>query len=766
MIAFSLILTLLPVNSLAKEDIFTEDVKNQFNNNGYIDVLIQMKDEFYNTEQVLPTDSEEVVIEKRESIIDNLKKNAEESQKEVLSYLKDGESTKQVQLLESYYSTNTIRAIARIDVIEDLDRFQNIAEISLNDSLETRGNEVKPTSPSWNLYSTDVPSVWNELGTKGEGVTIGFIDSGVYLDHPALKEQFRGYDKKTGKITIEGNWHDFVGDSKSPVDDLGHGTASTGVAVGGGDQDKMLGVAPESKWIAVRAFSTEYSLNTNIIKAGEWMLAPGGDVSKAPDVINNSWGGKSGNEKWFNNLLRAWLDAGIFPVFAAGNEKGLAEKGSIENPASLLEAFSVGSVDGNNYVSKFSKRGPSTFDPSATVIKPEVVAPGNVIYSANKYGKYSYWTGTSMAAPHVSGVVALMKSVNKHISNSEIRKILIDTATPLTDRDFVYTPNMAYGHGLVNARKAVEEARELTKTTIPIERVYGANRVETSTIIASKFFESADVVYIANGKRFSDGLAIGPLTFTEGEGPLLLTDDRLAPSIIAEIKRLNPKKIIVVGGENAVKKKVFDDLKFQTGITVERLAGVNRFETNAIIAKKIFDKQKSDTAFLVNGLRDADALSISSQAAKSGTPILLTRDDDLHENSKNFLMEHGIKKVTIIGGPAAVSTKVIDQLKSLDISTEVVYGSDRYETSSAVNKKYFPNTETVYIANGINGADALSITPKAGKESAAIQLIRKDSTSDSIKDYLKKAEAKRIFILGGELAISGNNQYSIENLFR
>lgn len=764
--AFSLLFTFFPAETFAKEEVFTQDVIDKFDEKGYIDVLIQMEDEIYNTEQVLPTDSEEVVIEKRKAILENLKNNAEESQKEVMNYLRDGQSTKQVELLESYFSTNTIRTIARIDVVEDLDRFDNILQISLNEVEDLSGSVAKNGEKEWNLNATGVKDVWENLGTKGEGVTIGIIDSGVYLQHPDLIESFRGYDPETKEISTAGNWIDFVKDTNSPVDDHGHGTAITGIATGGSKNGVPVGVAPGSKWIAARAFSTEFSLNTNLIKAGQWMLAPDGDVSKAPDIINNSWGGRSNNEKWFNNLLDAWLAAGIFPVFATGNEKGLAEKGSIENPASLLDAFAVGAVSSNNIIGNFSKRGPSLFDPTGTVIKPEVVAPGQLIYTTNKAGTYSNWTGTSMAAPHVSGVVALMKSVNKNLSNTQIRRILIETATPMTDANYNVAPNMAYGYGMINAYKAVQEARELLQAKIPVERIQGTNRIETSLKISNRFYSNSDVVYIANGFRFSDGLAMGPLTKVEGNGPLILVDDKATPATIAEIKRLQAKRIIIIGGEGAVSKSVADALELGTSIKPERIGGLNRFDTNRIIAERIYDEEQPKEVFLVNGMIGADALSVSAQAAKTGTPILLTRADLLEKESEEFLKDHDIKNVTIIGGEKAVSKKVIDKLSTMGIKTEVLFGADRFKTSKVVNQKYFPNADEIYLANGINGADALTISPKAGADTSAIQLIRKDSISEDIQEYLKSANPEKVFVLGGTAAIDDNNKFRVEALYQ
>lgn len=162
----------------------------------------------------------------------------------------------------------------------------------------------------------------------------------------------------------------------------------------------------------------------------------------------------------------------------------------------------------------------------------------------------------------------------------------------------------------------------------------------------------------------------------------------------------------------------------------------------------------------------ADALSVSAQAAKTGTPILLTRADLLEKESEEFLKDHDIKNVTIIGGEKAVSKKVIDKLSTMGIKTEVLFGADRFKTSKVVNQKYFPNADEIYLANGINGADALTISPKAGADTSAIQLIRKDSISEDIQEYLKSANPEKVFVLGGTAAIDDNNKFRVEALYQ
>ena len=108
-----------------------------------------------------------------------------------------------------------------------------------------------------------------------------------------------------------------------------------------------------------------------------------------------------------------------------------------------MEVFAVGAVDINKNIASFSKKGPSIFDKTKKVIKPDVVAPGVQVRSVDATGTYVSWNGTSMATPHVTGVVALLKEANKNLSVDEIEKIIKETAEPLKDTEFDKSPNMA-----------------------------------------------------------------------------------------------------------------------------------------------------------------------------------------------------------------------------------------------------------------------------------------------------------------------------------
>lgn len=770
MLSFAMIITVvLPSSkSFAIDEIYSDEVLDEINKNEYTDILIELKDKVTNIVRVSSYDDEEDTDIKREKIVENLKTNRDISQENILEFLENEKEEGKVKELESFYIVNTIRIVAEKETIEKLQNFSNIERITLNEKIKLDGEKtnsedmvnLSSNKDEWNLENSKVKAAWSEYGTTGKGVVIGFIDSGVNYEHSSLKENWRGYEN--GNLNPKGNWVDIVGDAKYPVDDYGHGTATAGVAVGKKSSQRNIGVAPNSKWIAARAFSSDYALNSNIIAAGEWMLAPGGDVKNAPDIINNSWGGSAGAKPWFNKMLNTWLSAGIFPVFAAGNVEGsgTAKLGSIENPASLLEAFSVGAIDSNNKVGKFSKRGPSPFDEYGNKIKPEVVGPGIGVLTTSRLGDYERWTGTSISTPHVCGIVALIKEINKNIDPDNIREILIESAEALKDNDFKQSPNMAYGYGYINALRAVERAK--------FNRIAGSDRYLTSEKISARFYKTGiDTLYIANGNRFADGLTMGPLTFYSN-GPLILTGkDSLSSTAKKEIQRLQPGRIVIIGGKNSISDNILVQAQKITQIKPIRISGKNRYETSVKIAEDISNRNNIGKVFLVNGMKDADAISVAAIASKDGIPIITNSDDKLLPSTKEYIDKNRIKEVTIIGGNKTISDSIKKELENKSIKVERIAGANRYATASKINNIYFYSSgNNIFMANGINTADALAIGPVAGQLKAPIQIIPKDTLTDEVKKYLKVVDFDNIYLLGGKNSISEKNYNNLLNLYK
>ncbi|WP_327890053.1 S8 family serine peptidase [Bacillus swezeyi] len=409
---------------------------------------------------------------KRSAVLASLRAKADRTQKDVKTYLEKEEKKGAAKQLESFYIVNGIAVTATKDVMEKAASFPEVEKVLPNKKINLNkaekatidANTSATARPASNIQQVHAPDVWKKH-YKGKGAVVASIDTGVEWDHPALKKKYRGYNpSKPNSPDNEYNWFDATSKKKTPYDDLGHGTHVTGTMVGSEAGGKnQIGVAPTAKWIAVKAFSKDGGSEKDLLAAGEWILAPKdakgkAHPEKAPDVVNNSWAGERGLNEWYRDIVKAWRAADIFPSFAAGNvsEFEPGGPGSVENPSNYPESFAIGAVDSTNALADFSLQGPSPYDE----VKPDLSAPGVSIRSAYPGHRYATMDGTSMATPHVSGIVALMREANPNITVDEIERILLRTAKPLTDKTFEKSPNNGYGSGLVNALKAFTEAKK------------------------------------------------------------------------------------------------------------------------------------------------------------------------------------------------------------------------------------------------------------------------------------------------------------------
>jgi subtilisin family serine protease len=326
----------------------------------------------------------------------------------------------------------------------------------------------------WNLIRIGADRVWNYFGVRGAGITVANIDSGVTYEHPALIEQYRG--KTDSGFDHNYNWYDPYGSTSSPEDSGNHGTHTMGtiVAAGGDSPDTpAVGVAPGANWIAARACDASACTESNLILAAQWMLAPtdlNGNNPRPdlrPQVVNNSWSSNGGGSDWYAGYVAAWRAAGIFPVFAAGNNiAGNDTCSTIHSPGDYAQVVGVGALDSTNNLASYSRIGP-TLDGR---LKPDITAPGSGIASTISNRSYSSLSGTSMATPHVAGSVALLWSADPSLIGDYERtyQILTNTAVPLSgdtrfDGDVfslchaTSSPNNIYGYGQLDVYAAVAE---------------------------------------------------------------------------------------------------------------------------------------------------------------------------------------------------------------------------------------------------------------------------------------------------------------------
>lgn len=399
------------------------------------------------------------------AVVEELRRTAAASQQDIRCFLEQKKKEGALLELQSYYIVNMLYVKAAPAVLRQLAGRPEVKAIYPNRRVRlahptaTLSQAAPPADLPWNISCIGAPAAWAQ-GVDGEGVVVGILDTGVLWEHAALKAGWRGYDPaEPENPDPQFNWYDPVYGRELPGDleMLPHGTHVAGTILGSTGND-TIGVAPGAKWIAAAAFIVEngevVGYGNDLLAAAEYLLAPTDadgvpHPEKAPDIINNSWCGGASFDEWFREMVQSWRDAGILPVFAAGNDGPAA--GTINNPGHYPESFAVAAVDSYGRLAEFSSRGPGPYE---GIIKPQISAPGVSIYSSVP-GGYECWGGTSMAAPHIAGAAALLLQANPHLQVAGIEQKLIDTAQPLSDSAYPETPNYGYGYGLVDIAAAI-----------------------------------------------------------------------------------------------------------------------------------------------------------------------------------------------------------------------------------------------------------------------------------------------------------------------
>lgn len=427
--------------------------------------------------------------ERGQYVVDTLKATAERSQKDAI-----GQLNRQGARFTSYFVSNVI--VVRGGNQHALDAVQNLPGVArvrapvvvrlepveevLRQAVEIKlPQAILAGTPTWGLTDTGATKFQAIDQKDGQGIIVANIDSGVQYDHPALAAAYRCGGG--GAIPYTACWKDATTTvvSTVPYDDNGHGTHTMGTMVGTNvnylSTTYTIGMAPAADWIACKAFD-QYgnAYNTDIIACAQWLLAPGGSAANRPHVINNSWGGETPtSDSWFRSYVRAWRAAGMFPVFSAGN-KGSDGCSTLGSPADYPEAFAVAAHDQSRTIAYFSSRGPITFG-EMPYTKPNLSAPGVNILSSVQTNTYSSMSGTSMAAPHVSGAAALLWSCNPALVGQIDQTFqLLQNSAGIPPAGSCGAPatgggNYTYGYGYLDVFQAgVGVCSDWPKTYLPL----------------------------------------------------------------------------------------------------------------------------------------------------------------------------------------------------------------------------------------------------------------------------------------------------------
>lgn len=288
---------------------------------------------------------------------------------------------------------------------------------------------------------------------------------------------------------------------------------------------------------------------------------------------------------------------------------------------------------------------------------------------------------------------------------------------------------------------------------IPSTRIAGRNRQLTAVEVSKTLFKHADVVILTSSNKMVDSLAASPKGIAINAPTLFVEKDSIMDEVLQEIKRLNPSKIIIAGGEESISDDVAKQLQ-QLGIKQQRVAGADRFETAVKLGEEIRRNSSNKTdVILVNGYNSIDALTAGSLASKLNIPILLTGSDQLNKTTEKALKNWNIQNVIIVGGKTQVSETIASQLQNDGVNTSRLAGRTRVETALEVAKAVNSDPDKVIFANKDTFADALLAPYLSNAEQAPIVLIDKDEASVSVKQYLRDNEIKNGIILGGEKSI-------------
>lgn len=304
-----------------------------------------------------------------------------------------------------------------------------------------------------------------------------------------------------------------------------------------------------------------------------------------------------------------------------------------------------------------------------------------------------------------------------------------------------------------------------------VDRISGADRYEAAVNISKQSHPgTSGVVYLVTGQNYPDALSAAPAAVHTGKGPLLLTPPNSLPAIVAaEIARLNPDLVVIVGGVNSVSQTVEN----QVGAiprkpgdqprAVQRVAGVDRYDASRKLIDFAYGKgAQGDFTYVATGANFPDALSAGAAAGTKNVPVLLVDGSKpkLDATTESFisLRDEVADSVKIAGGPASVSTGIENQIAAIT-PVQRLFGPDRYAASVAINHEAFNTSATAradraFIATGTNFPDALAGAAYAGAIRAPLFVVPGTCVPSAVLTELAELEVKRVTLLGGPASLS------------
>lgn len=282
------------------------------------------------------------------------------------------------------------------------------------------------------------------------------------------------------------------------------------------------------------------------------------------------------------------------------------------------------------------------------------------------------------------------------------------------------------------------------------DRIAGGDRYETAVKISQRLHhEPVGTVFLASGEDYPDALVAGAGGSEWGYPVLLTRPDRVPDVVMAELKRLDPAFIVLVGGERALSVEIERQVRDVSAF--RRLAGADRYETATLLAEWSFS-EGVPTLYVASGADFPDALTASAVAGASGGPVLLTRPGDLPAVTSTAFDKLKPRQIVVVGGETAVSPGVVSSLERIAPTTR--QGSHNRFATAATMASAYTSAQTVYLASGTSFPDALVGAPLAASMRAPMLLVEQDAVSDEVCAEVGRLGASSVVALGGEAAVS------------
>ncbi|EPR76592.1 N-acetylmuramoyl-L-alanine amidase [Leifsonia rubra CMS 76R] len=400
--------------------------------------------------------------------------------------------------------------------------------------------------------------------------------------------------------------------------------------------------------------------------------------------------------------------------------------------------------------------------------------------SVARYTNTTWELGVDVAAPVVTspaggaGAISSTGSISGTLAYGNTRhrvRVFIEgkmatTAAPVNPDGTWSTSLVGYAPGQHTYQLQAEWGQTSKSTLVsgsfsisatPTDRITGQDRYEVAINVSKRLFpnaaiDSPSVVYVVTGSDYPDALSAAPAAVSEG-APLLLTRPTLLPAAVkAELQRLSPQKIVVVGGTGAVTSAVFSQLQ-AIAPQVVRLGGADRY----ISARTVVDYAfvSATTAYVATGQNFPDALAASAAGGAIGAPVILVRGGltTLDASTRNLLISLGVTQIKIAGGPGVVSPGIANALASIAPVTRLG-GADRFLTSDAINSDAYTSASRVYLTTGYNFPDALAGAALAGKEAVPMYSVKTTCIPSYVLADIAALGAGTVTLLGGPGALT------------